>query len=156
VNKFVTILLTLLLSIILTISTFPLGVFSPEWTQLFLIYWILALPMSVGMFTSWLIGLLIDVVLGSTLGVNALMFTLTSFIVLKIHNIIRYITVFQQSIIISIIMLIKVTLILWIDALLNLDNYTLSLYWSSLTSAIIWPLVFYSLRIIRRKYNISE
>ena len=155
-NKFVTILLTLLLSIILTISTFPLGVFSPEWTQLFLIYWILALPMSVGMFTSWLIGLLIDVVLGSTLGVNALMFTLTSFIVLKIHNIIRYITVFQQSIIISIIMLIKVTLILWIDALLNLDNYTLSLYWSSLTSAIIWPLVFYSLRIIRRKYNISE
>jgi hypothetical protein len=25
-----------------------------------------------------------------------------------------------------------------------------------LTSALCWPLVFYSLRIIRRKYNISE
>ena len=155
-NKFIIILITFLVSIILTISTFPLGGFSPKWTQLFLIYWILALPMSIGLFTSWLVGLLIDVVLGSTLGVNALMYTITSYLIFKSHHIIRYITVFQQSIIISIILVIKVTLILWIDAMLSLDNYTLSLYWTCLTSAILWPFIFYFLRIIRRKYNISE
>ena len=107
-NKFIIILGTLLISIVLTISTFPLGAFSPEWTQLFLIYWIVALPMSVGLFTSWLVGLLIDVVLGSTLGVNALMYTIASYLIFKIHHIIRYITILQQSIIISIILLIKI------------------------------------------------
>jgi rod shape-determining protein MreD len=155
-SKFFTILLSLIFSLILTISTFPLGSFSPDWTQLFLIYWILAIPSSIGLLTSWIVGLVLDVVLGSTLGINALMYTVISYLVLKIHHIARYITVFQQSIVIIAILIIKFTLVLWIDSILNINNYNISLYWSCLTSALCWPLVFYFLRIIRRKYNISE
>ena len=155
-SKFFTILLSLIFSLILTISTFPLGSFSPDWTQLFLIYWILAIPSSIGLLTSWIVGLVLDVVLGSTLGINALMYTVISYLVLKIHHIARYITVFQQSIVIIAILIIKFTLVLWIDSILNINNYNISLYWSCLTSAVCWPLVFYSLRVIRRKYNISE
>ena len=155
-SKFFTILLSLIFSVILTISTFPLGSFSPDWTQLFLIYWILAAPLSIGLLSSWMVGLVLDVVLGSTLGINALMYTIISYLVFKIHHIARYITVFQQSIVIIAILLIKFTLVLWIDSILNIHNYNISLYWSSLTSALCWPLVFYSLRAIRRKYNISE
>jgi len=155
-SKFFAILLSLIFSVILTISTFPLGSFSPDWTQLFLIYWILAAPLSIGLLSSWIVGLVLDVVLGSTLGINALMYTIISYLVFKIHHIARYITVFQQSIVIIAILLIKFTLVLWIDSILNIHNYNISLYWSSLTSALCWPLVFYSLRAIRRKYNISE
>ena len=155
-NKFIIILGTLLISIVLTISTFPLGAFSPEWTQLFLIYWILALPMSIGLFTSWMIGLLMDVALGSTLGINALMYTAVSYFIFKVHHIIRYITVFQQSIVISIILLVKITFVLWINAMLDIENYGLSLYWTCLTSSLLWPAVYYLLRVIRRKYNLSE
>ena len=155
-SKFFAILLSLIFSVILTISTFPLGSFSPDWTQLFLIYWILAVPLSVGLLSSWMVGLVLDVVLGSTLGINALMYTLISYLVFKIHHIARYITVFQQSIVIIVILVIKFTLVLWIDSILSINNYNISLYWSCLTSALFWPLVFYSLRVIRRKYNISE
>ena len=155
-NKFIIILGTLLISIVLTISTFPLGAFSPEWTQLFLIYWILALPMSVGLFMSWMIGLLMDVALGSTLGINALMYTAVSYFIFKVHHIIRYITVFQQSIVISLILLVKITFVLWINAMLDIENYGLSLYWTCLTSSLLWPAVYYLLRVIRRKYNLSE
>jgi len=155
-SKFFAILLSLIFSVILTISTFPLGSFSPDWTQLFLIYWILAAPLSIGLLSSWIVGLVLDVVLGSTLGINALMYTIISYLVFKIHNITRYITVFQQSIVIIAILLIKFTLVLWIDSILSINNYNISLYWSCLTSALCWPLVFYSLRAIRRKYNISE
>ncbi|MFL2568752.1 MAG: rod shape-determining protein MreD [Gammaproteobacteria bacterium] len=155
-SKFFTILLSLIFSVILTISTFPLGSFSPDWTQLFLIYWILAAPLSIGLLSSWMVGLVLDVVLGSTLGINALMYTLISYLVFKIYHIARYITVFQQSIVIMAIMLIKITFVLWIDSILSVNNYNISLYWSCLTSALCWPLVFYSLRVIRRKYNISE
>ena len=155
-NKFFAILLSLIFSIILTISTFSLGSISPDWTQLFLIYWILATPLSIGLLSSWVVGLVLDVVLGSTLGINALMYTIISFLVFKIHHIARYITVFQQSIVIMAILLIKITFVLWIDSILSVNNYNISLYWSCLTSALCWPLVFYSLRVIRRKYNISE
>ena len=155
-SKFFTIFLSLIFSVILTISTFPLGSFSPDWTQLFLIYWILAAPLSIGLLSSWIVGLVLDVVLGSTLGINALMYTIISYLVFKIHHIARYITVFQQSIVIIAILLIKFTLVLWIDSILSINNYNISLYWSCLTSAVCWPLVFYSLRVIRRKYNISE
>ena len=155
-NKSIIILVTLLISIVLTISTFPLGAFSPEWTQLFLIYWILALPMSIGLFTSWMIGLLMDVALSSTLGINALMYTSVSYLIFKIHHILRYITVFQQSIVISLILLVKITFVLWINAMLDIENYGLSLYWTCLTSSLLWPAVYYLLRVIRRKYNLSE
>ena len=155
-SKFFTIFLSLIFSVILTISTFPLGSFSPDCTQLFLIYWILAAPLSIGLLSSWVVGLVLDVVLGSTLGINALMYTIISYLVFKIHHIARYITVFQQSIVIIAILLIKFTLVLWIDSILSINNYNISLYWSCLTSALCWPLVFYSLRAIRRKYNISE
>ena len=155
-SKFFVILISLIFSVILTISTFPLGSFSPDWTQLFLIYWILAAPLSIGLLSSWVVGLVLDVVLGSTLGINALMYTIISYLVFKIHHIARYITVFQQSIVIIAILLIKFTLVLWIDSILSINNYNISLYWSCLTSAVCWPLVFYSLRVIRRKYNISE
>ena len=67
-NKFLSITGTILVSFILTVSTFPLGSFAPDWTQLFLIYWIIAIPMSIGLFSSWIIGILVDVIMGSTLG----------------------------------------------------------------------------------------
>ena len=155
-NKFIAILGTILLSFILTVSTFTLGTFSPDWTQLFLIYWILATPMNIGLFSSWTIGLLVDVIMGSTLGINALMYTIVSYLISKIHHIVRYITVFQQSIVIFFILIIKVTLILWIEAMLSINNQGYSIYWASFTSALFWPFVFYFLRMIRRKYNITE
>ena len=155
-NKLLAILITILLSFVLMLSTFTLGSFSPDWTQLFLIYWVLATPMNIGLFSSWIIGLLVDVIIGSTLGINALMYTIVSFLITKIHHIVRYITVFQQSIVIFFILLIKVTFILWVEAMLSIDNQGFSIYWGCLTSALFWPFVFYFLRNIRRRYNISE
>lgn len=154
-NSFFIITLTLLLSVILTITTFPLGYFAPDWIHLFLIYWILASPSSIGLFTSWTIGLLVDVVLGSTLGVNALMYTFIAYLIFKSYMMIRFLTVLQQGIVILVLLFLKATLILWIDDLMGTSNYTTSLYWTPLVSAFAWPLVYYSLRAIRRKYNIT-
>ena len=155
-SKLLAILLTILLSFVLMLSTFTLGSFSPDWTQLFLIYWVLATPMNVGLFSSWIIGLLVDVIIGSTLGINALMYTMVSYLITKIYHIVRYITVFQQSIVIFFILLIKVTFVLWVESMLSIENQGYSIYWSCLTSALFWPLIFYFLRIIRRRYNIAE
>ena len=154
-SSFFVITLSLLLSIILTITTFPLGYFSPDWIHLFLIYWILATPGSIGLFTVWMIGLLVDVVLGSTLGVNALVYSLIAYLIFKSYMAIRYLTVLQQGILILLLLLVKSMLILWIDDMIGTSNYTTSLYWMPLVSALAWPLVYYFLRNLRRKYNVT-
>ena len=154
-NSFLVIMISFLISIALTVSTFSLGSFSPDWIHLFLIYWILATPKSVGLVVSWIIGLTADVVVGSTLGTNALVYVLISYIILKTYKTIRYLTVFQQGIIVLFLLIFKYTILLWIDKLLTIGNYGLSVYWIPLVSAIIWPIIFFSLRSMRRRYNIK-
>ena len=102
-----------------------------------------------------MIGLLVDVVLGSTLGVNALVYSLIAYLIFKSYMAIRYLTVLQQGILILLLLLVKSMLILWIDDMIGTSNYTTSLYWMPLVSALAWPLVYYFLRNLRRKYNVT-
>jgi len=154
-NNSIIILISLVGALLLSLIMFPIGNYAPDWMNLILVYWILATPFSIGLITSWLVGLVADVAFGSVLGLNALTYTLISYIVIKSYKFIRYLTVYQQSLIILLLFLGKYTLIIWINTIFKNNNYDISLYWAALTSAIIWPLVFYILRYIRRKYNVS-
>ena len=154
-NSPLVIILSTFLSVILTISTFPLGYFSPDWIFLVIIYWIIAVPGMYNFFVIWFIGIITDVTVGSTLGMNAFMYVFLSFIVKKLYKSLRYFTVIQQGIIILILMMVKITFLLWIDAMLSTDIYSISMYWTTLTSALAWPIIFFSLRHLRRRYNIA-
>ena len=63
--------------------TFTFGVFSPDWIQLVLIYWLLAVPSVIGLIGSWVIGIIADVTLGTTLGMHALTYVGISFIIMQ-------------------------------------------------------------------------
>ena len=154
-NNFIIILLSFIISLLITTMSFTLGVFSPDWIQLVLIYWLLAVPSVIGLIGSWVIGIIADVTLGATLGMHALTYVGISFIIMQSYKFLRYLTVYQQAIIIFIIFILKYTILLWTDRLLDINVYTLSIYWTPLMCAILWPVVFYILRFIRRKYYIA-
>ena len=59
-NRPLVIILSTLLSVILTISTFPLGSNSPEWIILIIMYWIIAVPGMYNLYVVWLIGIIKD------------------------------------------------------------------------------------------------
>ena len=82
-NNFLIILSTLIIALAITIITFVFGQYSPDWLYLVVIYWILAVPNSIGLTTSWFIGLLTDVAFGTILGSNALTFVLIAFIITR-------------------------------------------------------------------------
>jgi len=67
----------------------------------------------------------------------------------------RYFTVIQQSIIVLVLMAIKITFLLWVDAMLGTDIYSTTMFWTIITSAFVWPIIFFSLRYFRRRYNIA-
>ena len=154
-NNPLVIMLSTFISVILTISTFPLGYLSPDWMLLIILYWMIAVPSMYNLYTVWLIGIIADVTVGSILGMNALVYIFLSFIVKKLHKSLRYFTIIQQSVIILIVFLIKVTFLIWIDSLLGSEIFNIDMYFVALSSALLWPAVFYSLRYFRRRYNIA-
>ena len=155
-NNFFVIFSSLVLALALTIITFTLGEYCPDWLYLVVIYWILAVPDSIGLITAWFIGLLSDVAFGSILGSNALTFVIIAFIIIKTYKFVRYLTVYQQSIIIFLLLFVKQTILMWIDGIVGVEIVSFSVYyWSIFTSALAWPLVFFTLRFIRRKYNVA-
>ena len=155
-NNFLIILSTLIIALAITIITFVFGQYSPDWRYLVVIYWILAVPNSIGLTTSWFIGLLTDVAFGTILGSNALTFVLIAFIITRTYKFVRYLTVYQQAIIIFLLLFIKQTILMWIDGMIRLEEIHLSAYyWSVLTSSLIWPLIYFILRHVRRKYNVA-
>lgn len=153
-NNILAIFFATIFSILLTIITFPLGNYSPDWILLIIIYWIIAIPTMYNFVLIWFIGILTDVTLGLILGMSALSYVVLAFLIKKNYKSLRYFTIMQQSLIIFLIMLLKITMIIFIDNLAETNLFETSLYWSSLSSAIVWPIIFYTLRHIRRKYNI--
>jgi len=55
----------------------------PEWLALTLIHWGLLLPRKISLIFAWVVGLLVDAVYGSILGLHAFGFTLVLFMVLR-------------------------------------------------------------------------
>ena len=64
------VLLSFLVAMMLTSLPLPESaiIYRPDWLILVLIYWCMALPERIGIFTGWLLGLTLDVMYGSLLG----------------------------------------------------------------------------------------
>lgn len=95
------ILLTLLVALMATIMPMPLSVdaFRPDWVLVVLLYWCLALPSRVNVVTAWVMGFILDVLLGSVLGVHAAAMALSVFIIAGNYQKIRNFSVWQLSLI---------------------------------------------------------
>ena len=129
-------------------------VWRPAWIVLVLIYWSMALPGRVGIGAGWVLGLLVDVLHGTLLGVNALGYALLAYIVIKSYQRIRVYSLIQQSFFIGAILFAYLLIALWIRSLTEIPDISW-LYWMPIVSSMfLWPWVFIVLRDIRRKFNV--
>ena len=127
----------------------------PEWVLLFVFYWTMALPYRIGLGFAWLAGLLLDVLEGGMLGLNALTLMLVAYIALSLHQRLRMFSSLQQAGLVFAMVGINLMLNHW---LLILTGQTVAsgllFLMAALTSAIIWPSVFQLLRQIRRSFDV--
>ena len=72
-------------ALVMELAPWPAGfqAFKPSWLILVLLYWTLALPDRVSIGLAFLLGVLWDIVLGSILGVHALVLSITFYFVSK-------------------------------------------------------------------------
>jgi len=149
------ILLTILLSLFVSLITLPLGYYSPEWILLVLIYWAIAIPSINKLFLAFLLGFLTDIVLGQILGISSLFYVILIYIVLRLYNSLRYMTIAQQSFVIFFLIIIKQHLLIWAYIMIGQTIEYQAILIGSFMNAFLWPLIFFALRYVRRKFNIG-
>ncbi|TPH17792.1 rod shape-determining protein MreD [Litorilituus lipolyticus] len=150
------IVFTLLIALMASIMPMPLSVdaFRPDWVLIVLVYWCLALPSKINIITAWFMGFILDVLLGSVLGVHAAAMALSVYIVVVNFQKIRNFSVWQQALIIGVLAALYHLLVFWMQRFLNDAVFLTSYLYPVITSVVLWPWVFLLLRRVRRHFKI--
>ena len=145
--------------IVLVLTIFPmpllLSVFRPSWLILIVVYWVLALPHKIGAIHACLLGFFIDILLGSTLGVHALLLALVAYFVTYHYQRIRNFNVAKTTLTVGMLVFFNQLFLYWIVSSTQdvvLHNYY---YLPVLTSMLIWPWFFLLMRMLRLKCKVE-
>ncbi len=142
------------IALIFQVTPWPsdFAVFRPSWLILVTIYWVLALPDRVNVGTALILGLLWDLILGSTLGVRGLMMSLLIYVVALNFQMIRNVSLWRQAFMIFGLTIAGRLIEFWCEAVVSGASFNVSLLYSGITNFLIWPWLFSFLRHIRQTY----
>ena len=147
------IITSILIAMVLMIIPLPdsIRILRPEWVLLTLMYWALALPRSVGVGYAWVVGILMDILLGGVLGVLAFSYALVVYLILRFHLQLRQFPLWQQALsLMSFILLVHIVTV----SMTSLSANWLVWFPAAATSTLLWPFVHVILRAVRRTYNV--
>ena len=150
------IILTLFLGLMFSMIMLPLGYIAPEWLLLINIYWAIALPSNNKVFLAFISGFFVDIVLGQPLGISSLSYVIFIYIILHLYNSLRYMTVTQQMFVIFFLLIVKQHFFIWTFYVFGLNIDYQSLIISSFMTSALWPATYFSLRFIRRKFQVEN
>jgi len=152
------ILLTLFIAYLLAIVPFPDWAmnYRPEWVPMVLIYWAMALPYRVGIGWAWAVGLVLDILEGSILGINAISLVIIAYVTISLHQRMRMFSTLQQSGLVLALVGLNLMVCHWLLIVTGQSVPANLMYlMAALTSAIIWPSLFQLLRQIRRGFRVT-
>ncbi|HEY0924418.1 MULTISPECIES: rod shape-determining protein MreD [Rheinheimera] len=149
--------LSLFVALILTVMPMPqlVKLARPDWVLLVLMYWAMALPQRISVGTAFFSGFIVDVLVGTVLGVNALAFSVVIFIVAQHHLKIRNFSVVQQSLLLGLLLALYQLLLFWLSHFLTGVYFMPQYLWPVVTGMLVWPWLFWLLRRYRRQLKIQ-
>ncbi len=149
--------LTIFFGMVLAIIPMPAAIapYRPDWTLLILIYWTLALPYRVNVGVAWLCGFLLDVLVGSILGVHALACGIVIYITASNYQKIRNFSWMQQSLVIGLFLALYHLIIFWISHFINDVKFASEFLQPVIVGMVFWPWLFQMLRKFRRHFKIK-
>jgi rod shape-determining protein MreD len=149
--------LSLMAGLILMILPLPdsVHIYRPHWVALILIYWSMALPKRVGLWTAFVAGVLVDVSQGTLLGQHALGLVIIIFINQNFYQRIRVLSLVQQALYVFLLLFINQTIAVWVEGFLGRPTPIIAFFGAPVIGMLIWPWVFVTLRDLRRKAHLN-
>ncbi len=156
ISAFPVVITTFIVALILNMISYPqwMQYAKPDWVVLVLFYWCLAVPERVGVGCGWLAGLIMDILYYSILGQHAIGKAFVAMIAVSTHQRLRLYELWQQCIVVFILASVDISFTVWVYHLTS-DTEVQIIYWqSALTTALIWPVVYNVLRLVRHRTGI--
>jgi rod shape-determining protein MreD len=148
------IILSFVLAMLVNLMPFPeiLAAFKPDFVAIVLVYWVMALPNRIGVFSAWTLGLFVDVMDGTLFGINALSLALVAFLVQLIFHRLRLFPRWKQAINVMVVVGIHQMVVLVLTSLLQPININYTYWFSLIGTLVLWPWIFIILRDVRRNF----
>lgn len=133
--------LSLFLALVLDIMAFPTVIQSikPNFLLLFVLFWIVKEPRYVSIGHAFFCGLLLDVLIGSTLGIRAFSYSLMAYLMCKTFIRMATYSMLQQSITILLISSIGLIVGFWLEHAFGLAIIDYHMLLSVVSDAVLWP-----------------
>ena len=151
-RAYAVILPTFFVALVLAIFPMPrlLDYIRPEWVAMTLVFWVLVSPSKAGVFLGFSIGLLLDVMHGQLLGLNALTMSILAYLVILLQSRMRLYNPIQQSFLIFVLIGLYLLISYWAESVMT-GRANSALLWPSVGSALLWP-IWYNLLLNLRQY----
>ncbi|MDO6678638.1 rod shape-determining protein MreD [Shewanella sp. 10N.286.52.C2] len=155
-NGRMVVLITIFVSMMFQIMPLPpiVEAWRPDWLLMVMIYWAMALPHRYSVLTAWVVGVLLDVLLGATLGVRSLAFSIVIYLIVIQSQRLRNFTRWQQSILVALFVCLYHFIIYWVEFVINGVGFDWSMFLPAISSIFMWWWFFWVLRNIRRRYKV--
>lgn len=134
---------SILAALLLSIAPLSVGAMwlRPDWLMLVLIFWLLAMPESLGVALCWLAGLVQDVLQGAVLGQNAFSLAVVAYVVQVSYQQMRMFSLRKQAALIAVLELFRVLIDQWAQNLNGVSHTDWRVFLPVLTTALMWFLV---------------
>ncbi len=156
-NKYFLIIISLILALLLTFIPLPAWAvwLRPIWVVLVMTYWVFNLSEIFGLFTAWLVGLVMDLMQNSLFGEHALALIVVVYLAMKVKRIIRFFPIWQQAFVVAGLIMSYQIIIFLIQGISGhlITNWQ---YWLPIiTSLIFWPWLCVILRYYQTRYKVQ-
>ena len=147
---------TLFIGVISQIMPLPsvVDAWRPDWLLMIVLYWSIALPHRYNILTAWMLGLVLDILLGATLGVRSLAMSLVIYVAILHCQRLRNFPKWQQSLVIMLLICMYHLVIYWVEFVMQEAVFDTDLFLPAISGLVIWPWIFWILRRVRRHYKV--
>ncbi|NVJ68399.1 MAG: rod shape-determining protein MreD [Gammaproteobacteria bacterium] len=134
------IITTLLLAMVMSLFPMPDSwqAWRPSWLMLVLSFWVIALPDRVGLLWALVCGLLMDVLLNTSLGLHGFALAITTFMLQILYKRIRLFPYWKQGLSVAAISSVYIAITFWLTKLTGKSQESIA--WQAiLLNGILWP-----------------
>lgn len=151
-------LLSIMAAVLLSLLPLPeiLMPLKPYWVAMVLIYWTLETQDMISLGLAFLIGLVLDTLSGSLMGLHALSLVVMVFLVQRFRSRLRFYPPWQQALSVLGLLVNDRIILIWITVLLGEALPTWEYWLPPLVGMALWPWLFLLLDRIRARQRLHK